>query len=165
MFTKCPAAILPLLVLMICMNSCSEKPVFSLRSSSETGITFNNKITEDSAVNPIQLEFIYNGSGVAVGDFNNDGLSDLYFTGSRVENELYLNDGNLKFRNVTRESGTGGGKYWSSAASIVDINNDSLPDIYVSNSVKKPGTERINQLYINTGNNSNGIPVFKDMAA
>jgi enediyne biosynthesis protein E4 len=165
MYTKCLAATLPLLVMVMLTSSCSNNSVFRLRNSSETGITFNNKIVEDSAVNPIHLEFIYNGSGVAVGDFNKDGLSDLYFTGSRVQNELYLNTGNLKFHNVTAESGTGGGKYWSSSASVVDINNDSLPDIFVSNSVKKPGTARLNQLYINTGNNSNGIPVFRDMAA
>ncbi|HSB92969.1 MAG TPA: VCBS repeat-containing protein, partial [Flavitalea sp.] len=165
MYTKCLATIVPLMVMVMLTASCSDKSVFRLRSSSETGITFNNKIVEDSAVNPIHLEFIYNGSGVAVGDFNRDGLPDLYFTGSRVQNELYLNTGNLKFNNVTTESGTGGGKYWSSSASVVDINNDSLPDIFVSNSVKKPGTERINQLYINTGVNGNGIPVFREMAA
>src|SRR5688572_4615415 len=135
MYTKCLAALVPLLVMVMLMSSCSNNSVFRLRNSSETGITFNNKIVEDSAVNPIHLEFIYNGSGVAVGDFNKDGLPDLYFTGSRVQNELYLNKGNLKFNNVTAESGTGGGKYWSSSASVVDINNDSLPDIFVSNSV------------------------------
>src|SRR6476620_7814154 len=98
MFNKYLTPILPLMVFVMFMSSCSDNTVFRLHSSQETGITFNNRIALDSAVNPIHLEFIYNGSGVAVGDFNRDGLSDLYFTGSRVENELYLNEGNLKFR-------------------------------------------------------------------
>ena len=146
------------------LHSCKEKKLFQAIDSSESGITFNNKIVEDSAVNPMTLEFIYNGSGVAVGDFNIDGLPDLYFTGSRVKNELYLNKGNLKFKNVTDKSGTASSDKWSSSASVVDINNDGLPDIYVSNSVKKKPQERTNQLFLNLGLDKDGEPSFKDVA-
>lgn len=163
MYTRRIAPVPALFMVALFFASCSDSSVFKLHTSGETGITFNNKIVEDSLVNPIRLEFIYNGSGVAVGDFNTDGLPDLYFTGSRVENELYLNLGDFKFKNVTAASGTGGGKYWSSSASVVDINNDGKPDIFVSNSVKKPGTERSNQLFINTGNSNDGVPLFKEM--
>jgi len=150
------------LVALLC--GCHDNRVFTLRRSSETGVTFNNEIKEDSAVNPIRLEFIYNGSGVAVGDFNVDGLPDLYFTGSQVDNQLYLNQGSLKFKNVTDASGTASKGRWSSSASVVDINNDSLPDIFVSNSVKKSGADRRNQLYINKGKDAGGNPVFMEMA-
>lgn len=146
------------------LQSCSDKKLFHAIDSSVSGITFNNKIVEDSSVNPITLEFIYNGTGIAVGDFNIDGLPDLYFTGSRVKNELYINKGNFKFKNITEKSGTASSDKWSSSASVVDINNDGLPDIYVSNSVKKKPEDRTNQLFLNLGLDKDGEPIFKDVA-
>jgi hypothetical protein len=146
-------------------SSCKNDKVFRLIDVSESGITFNNKIIEDSAINPMTLEFIYNGSGVAVGDFNTDGLPDLYFTGSRVKNELYINQGKFNFKNVTDKSGTACAEYWSSSASVVDINNDGKPDIYVSNSVAKNTKYRTNQFFLNMGLDKEGDPVFKDVAS
>lgn len=159
------------LTLLICTASLAAcnlgKPntVFVPVKPESSGITFNNLIQEDKEVNPIKLEFIYNGSGVAVGDFNRDSLPDLFFTGSRVPSELYLNQGKLKFKNITGESQINTKDKWCSSASVVDINNDGWPDLYISNSVKPSGSERKNQLFINQGNDKNGIPTFREMAA
>ena len=132
--------------------------------SSASGIFFNNKVTENDSINPIDLEFLYNGGGVAVGDFNNDGLPDLYFTASTTSNKLYLNKGNLAFEDITEKAGVTGEGRWSNAASVVDINNDGLADIYVCATIKKNPEQRRNLLYINQGLNKEGIPTFKEMA-
>src|SRR6478672_2538225 len=88
---------------------CNNKQTLFIRlSSSHTGISFNNKIVENDSINPLDLEFLYNGGGVAVGDFNNDGLPDLYFTASTVSNQLYLNEGDLKFEDITGKAGVSG---------------------------------------------------------
>ncbi|MBS1744670.1 MAG: VCBS repeat-containing protein [Bacteroidetes bacterium] len=146
--------------------SCSKPPeLFVKLSSSHTGINFNNKITENDSINPLDLEFLYNGGGVAVGDFNNDGKPDLYFTASTTSNKLYLNKGNLKFEDITETANVGGNGEWSNAASVVDINNDGREDIYVCTTVISNPLLRKNLLYINQGTNDKGIPVFKEMAA
>ncbi|MBZ5856459.1 VCBS repeat-containing protein [Flavihumibacter profundi] len=156
-----------LFILLLVQTSCSNNgdKLFRKIEAEKSGINFNNLIIEDKEVNPLNLEFIYNGSGVAIGDFNNDSLPDIYFTGSRVSNELYLNKGNLKFENVTAASHTGSAGKWGSSASVVDINNDGLLDIYVSNSVKPKGEDRKNLLFVNQGISKEGIPDFKEMAA
>ncbi|MEP6947891.1 MAG: VCBS repeat-containing protein [Ginsengibacter sp.] len=110
------------------------------------------------------MEFLYNGGGVAVGDFNNDGLPDLYFTASTTSNKLYLNKGNLAFEDITEKAGVTGEGRWSNAASVVDINNDGLADIYICATIKKNPEQRRNLLYINQGLNKDGIPTFKEMA-
>ena len=88
----------------IVFSSCKKKTLFEQIPSSESGITFNNKVTETDSINPIVLLNIYNGGGVGIGDFNNDGLQDIYFIGNLVSNRLYLNKGNLKFEDVTDRS-------------------------------------------------------------
>src|SRR4051812_3302537 len=157
------------LVILFCTVialSCNHpNTLFIKQSSSYTGINFNNRIVENDSVNPIDLEFLYNGGGVAVGDFNNDGLQDLYFTGSEVSNKLYLNKGDFKFEDVTDEAHVSGEGRWANGASVVDINNDGLPDIYECTTIKKDPAQRRNLLYINQGANKKGIPVFKEMAA
>lgn len=132
--------------------------------SSRSGIDFNNQIAENDSINPLDLEFLYNGGGVGIGDFNKDGLPDLYFTGSLVPNRLYLNKGNLTFEDVTTTAKVTGEGRWCSAASIVDINNDGLQDIYVTTTIRKDAESRKNLLYINGGADKNGVPVFKEMA-
>ncbi|MEP7317805.1 MAG: VCBS repeat-containing protein, partial [Panacibacter sp.] len=144
-----------------CNNS---DTLFVKLSSGKTGIDFVNTITENDSLNPIDMEFLYNGGGVAVGDFNKDGLPDLYFTASTATNRLYLNKGNLSFADVTAISKTEGAGEWSNAASVVDINNDGWEDIYVSASIKKNPQQRKNLLFINQGLNKENIPVFKEMA-
>src|ERR1700709_203144 len=115
----------------IVFSSCKKKTLFQQIPSSESGVTFNNKITETDSINPITLLNVYNGGGVGIGDFNNDGLQDIYFVGNQVPNRLYLNKGNMKFEDVTKEAGVGGLGGWGRGVGIVDINNDGLPDIYV----------------------------------
>jgi hypothetical protein len=150
----------------IILFACNEpNTLFVKQSSSHTGITFNNKVVENDSVNPIDLEFLYNGGGVAVGDFNNDGLPDLYFTASEVSNKLYLNKGDFKFEDVTDAAHVSGEGRWCNGVSVADINNDGLLDIYVCTTIKKNPEQRRNLLYINQGVNKNGVPVFKEMAA
>ncbi|WP_337045427.1 CRTAC1 family protein, partial [Emticicia sp. 17c] len=161
-----------LLLLMIPLFfSCSSKPdtVFSLLPSKETGIQFSNRITENDTMNIVSFEYIYNGGGVALGDFNNDNKIDVYFTGNQVANKLYLNQGTnedneLKFKDVTTEAKVDGEGRWCGGVCVVDINNDNLLDIYVSTSVKKVSGQRANLLYVNQGVGRNGIPSFKEMA-
>ncbi|MDQ2753513.1 MAG: VCBS repeat-containing protein, partial [Bacteroidota bacterium] len=150
------------LLLFSCKNKAT---LFKKLSSSHTGITFNNVIKENDSINPIDLEFLYNGGGVAVGDFNNDGLPDLYFTASTRSNKLYLNKGNLQFEDVTNKAGVSGEGMWSNGASVIDINNDGYEDIYVCTTIKQNPKERRNLLYINQGKQADGIPRFKEMAA
>jgi hypothetical protein len=147
--------------------SCGSKhpTLFRAIASDHSHIYFNNRVIENDSVNPIDLEFLYNGGGVAVGDFNRDGLMDLYFTGSEVSNKLYLNQGGLSFRDVTDIAKVSGEGRWCTGVAVVDINNDGWPDIYVCVSIKKDPAQRTNLLYVNQGPDENGIPVFKEMAA
>lgn len=138
--------------------------LFHTVSGSSSGIHFNNRIEESDSINPIDLEFLYNGGGVAVGDFNNDSLPDLYFTASTVSNKLYLNKGHLTFADVTDEAQVGGEGRWCNGASVVDINNDGRPDIYVCTTIRKNPAQRRNLLYINQGPDKNGVPVFREQA-
>ncbi len=144
-----------------CNNSNS---LFKKIDPSHSGIHFNNTIEENDSINPIDMEFLYNGGGVAVGDFNKDGLADLYFTASTSSNKLYLNKGNLSFTDITDKSGVSGEGRWCNAASVVDINQDGLDDLYICASIKKNPAERKNLLYVNQGVNKEGIPIFKESA-
>jgi ASPIC and UnbV/FG-GAP-like repeat len=148
----------------IAIVSCKSKTLFKKVDSSDTGIHFNNTITENDSINVLDMENIYNGGGVGIGDFNRDGLPDIYFTGNMVSNKLYLNKGGLKFDDITDEAGVAGEGKWARGVSVVDINNDGWPDIYISETFLKDSTKRENILYINRGLDKNGIPVFKDMA-
>lgn len=151
------------LLLQACKNETSTH-LFKKISSGHSNIDFNNKVVENDSINPLDLEFLYNGGGVAAGDFNNDGLTDLYFTASTTSNKLYLNKGGFVFNDITAQAGVTAEGRWCNAASVVDINNDGLEDIYVCTTIKKDPKERTNLLYINQGLKNN-IPVFKEMAA
>lgn len=155
-----------LLAGLLFIIGCKEKndTLFGLLPSSKTNITFNNVITENDSINPLDMEFLYNGGGVAIGDFNNDSLPDLYFTANQVSNKLYVNEGNFSFKDVTTTSGVTGEGRWSNAASVVDINNDGWEDIYVCVTINKDVKKRTNLLYINQGAQKDGIPRFKEMA-
>lgn len=155
-----------LILTAILFYSCSshKETLFKKIDSSESGIHFNNKIVENDTLNPIDVTNIYNGGGVGIGDFNNDGLQDIYFTGNTVSNKLYLNKGKMHFEDITKEAGVGGEGRWCRGVSVIDINNDGWMDIYVSVSMAKDPEKRRNLLYINQGLDKNGVPVFKEMA-
>src|SRR5438874_1688162 len=138
----------------------SNASLFKKIESSHSGITFNNAIVENDSINPLDVVNIYNGGGVGIGDFNNDGLQDIYFTGNMVANKLYLNKGNFKFEDITAKAGVDGMGRWGRGVSIVDINNDGLPDIYICNTIYKDSLRRRNILYINQGVDKEGIPHF-----
>jgi len=155
-------------VLLLCLmylTSCKQSPLFRLIPSNESGINFNNKITENDTLNPIDVTNIYNGGGVGVGDFNNDGLQDIYFTGNVVSNKLYLNKGKFKFQDITKDAGVDGAGKWCRGVAVVDINNDGWLDIYVCVSMEKDAKKRENLLYINQGAGKNGVPTFVEKAA
>ena len=153
-------------VILFVFFGCGNKQQFHFKkiSSGHSGIHFNNEIKETDSINIIDFSNVYNGGGVGVADFNNDGLQDIYFTGNLVENKLYLNKGGFKFDDITKESGTEGEEKWCRGVSIVDINSDGKPDIYVSATINPLAAKRKNILYINSGNDDRGIPHFKNMA-
>ncbi len=149
---------------VILISSCKKPTLFELVPSSQSGVHFNNKIVENDSINPLDKLNIYNGGGVGIGDFNNDGLQDIYLVGNAVPNKLYLNKGNMKFVDVTKEAGVAGLGGWGRGVAVVDINNDGLLDIYVCNTLLNDSVKRRNLLYINQGPDKNGVPHFKEMA-
>lgn len=120
--------------------------------NNETGINFANILKESPGLNIITYEYFYNGGGVGLGDFNNDGLVDIYFTGNMQTSRLYLNKGNWKFEDITTKAGVKGKKGWKTGVSIADVNGDGWLDIYVCYSGPVDKEERTNELYINNGN-------------
>lgn len=124
---------------------------FTKLPGSQTGVLFKNMLPETPELNIITYEYFFNGGGVAAGDFNNDGLIDLFFTSNIMPNKLYLNKGNWAFEDITRSSGTGGRRGWKTGASVADVNGDGLLDIYVCYSGNMDSTYRANQMLINNG--------------
>jgi ASPIC and UnbV/FG-GAP-like repeat len=148
------------------LSACNSKsPLFEKISGSHSGIQFNNQIVENDSINPLNVVNIYNGGGVGIGDFNNDGKPDIYFTGNMVPSKLYLNKGNFTFEDITEKAGVEGMGRWARGISVIDINNDGLMDIYVCNTIYQDSLRRRNILYVNQGIDKEGIPHFKDMAA
>src|SRR5690606_37454004 len=119
---------------LLCLISCEDNgTVFKQIGPSSSGVIFNIEIIENDSINSLDLVTIYNGGGVGIGDFDRNGLPDIYFAGNMVSNRLYLNMGDFIFRDVTVEAGVGAPGTWSRGVSIVDINSDGLGDIYVCN--------------------------------
>ncbi|MCJ8165873.1 VCBS repeat-containing protein [Pontibacter sp. E15-1] len=147
-------------------NPQATKPLFSLLPPTETNVSFANTIQESPYGNILAYQYFYNGGGVAVGDVNNDGLEDLYFSGNMVPNRLYLNKGNMQFEDVTAPAGVAGRpNNWKTGVAMADVNGDGLLDIYLCYSGNMPPQARANQLFVNRGAGANGIPVFVDEAA
>ncbi|WP_103069190.1 VCBS repeat-containing protein [Aquimarina sediminis] len=141
------------------------KESFTVLPSSKTGIFFLNELKENLNNNGLFYEYYYNGGGVAVADFNNDELVDIYFVHSTKANALYLNMGNMKFKNVAKTANAGGGYGFGTGVTVVDINNDGLMDIYYCKSGKiKDPDKRRNELLINKGANASGVPIFENQA-
>ncbi len=154
-----------LVILTLSVSACHEdRKLFTLLSSGQTGITFSNNIIENDSLNVLDVENIYNGGGIGIGDFNNDGLEDIYFTGNEVSNKLYLNKGEMHFEDITEAAHVNGAGRWCRGVSVVDINNDGLLDMYISASLSTDSKKRENLLYINTGIDAKGYPHFKNMA-
>ncbi len=129
----------------------NQQTFFTLLDSSQTGVIFNNRVIDQAEFNILTYRNFYNGGGVAIGDINNDGLSDLYFTANMGKNQLYLNKGSMKFENITESAGVMGAKAWSTGVTMADINADGWLDIYISNSGDVKGDNKENELYINNG--------------
>src|SRR5213594_3894480 len=144
--------------LLLLLGGCrhEEGPhLFTLLTPDRTGVTFANTITTNDSVNVQSDPYVYNGAGVAVGDIDNDGLPDLFFTGNMVSSRLYLNKGNMRFEDITERAGVKTNR-WATGATMVDINNDGYLDIYVSvsGSERSKGADRANLLFINNGDHT-----------
>ncbi len=160
---------LSMVLLFVFITACNKQKeitvkdntLFSLVNSEFTGITFKNTVKENLYFNFLNYSYIYNGTGVAVGDINNDGFEDLYFTSNQESNKLYLNQGGFKFKDITESAGVSDANGWSTGVSMIDINNDGWLDIYVCKSGSLENHDlRRNKLFLNQKDNS-----FKEVSA
>jgi enediyne biosynthesis protein E4 len=158
-------SLLHLLVLLLLFSCAKEhKTLFTNLSPAQSGIGFENTVTESPEVNILTYEYTYNGGGVAAGDFNNDGLCDLYFSGNTVSNRLYLNKGGLTFMDITVNAGVAGRNFWKTGVTTADVNGDGWLDIYVCYSGPDAAQSLSNELYINNGVTKGSEPTFTEQA-
>ncbi len=142
----------PFVILILLCFACHTKktPVPTLFSlANNTGIDFNNTVIDGQLENSFYFRNFYNGGGIAVGDINNDGMADLFFTSNQGENKLYLNKGDFKFEDISKKAGLRQDSMWSTGVMMVDINNDGWLDVYECNSGHMQSGKRKNKLYIN----------------
>lgn len=176
------SGLFPLLVLITFLAACQDKDtkvktgalkqndapaetLFNLLPAAKTNISFSNTINENPYGNILTYQYFYNGGGVAVGDLNNDGLQDIYFSGNMMPNRLYLNKGNMQFEDITAQAGVAGRpNNWKTGVTMADVNGDSLLDMYLCYSGNMPPEARANQLFINQGPDASGVPRFVDQA-
>ena len=146
-----------------CNNSSkpTEQSLFIVLKSDSTGLDFVNNLKPTTDFNLLKYMYYYNGAGVGAGDFNNDGKTDLFFAGNQNQNRLYLNEGNMHFKDVTAPAQIPVDSSWSTGVSVVDINNDGMLDLYICRVGKYKVLNGKNQLLVCTAIN-NGIPVYKD---
>lgn len=145
------------------LTSCQgqNSTLFELINSEHSGIQFNNRIVENDTLNILLEEYVFNGAGVSAADFNGDGFVDLFFTGNQVSNEFYINKGNFSFENTTMISGLSMADQWSTGSTYADVNGDGRLDLFVCTSMING--KKQNKLFINLGNDPNGVPLFEDM--
>ncbi|MEP1779757.1 VCBS repeat-containing protein [Reichenbachiella sp.] len=141
-----------------------KRSMFTQLAGNQIGLSFKNIIPESERMNSWTYEYYYNGGGVSVGDVNLDGLPDIYLTGNVTPNKLYLNLGDLKFKDITDAAGLKDTPSWTTGTAMIDINNDGILDIYVCRSGKLSEDQRRNLFYVSTGMN-NGIPQYTNMAS
>ncbi|MBU6343310.1 MAG: VCBS repeat-containing protein, partial [Bacteroidetes bacterium] len=159
---------LPLVALFVTLFSCntqhpSEFPAFELLRKDKTGLDFENVLRQSAAFNVFNYMYFFNGGGVAAGDFNNDGKIDLYFTSNMGPNRMFLNEGNMHFKDVTELAGVAGADGFTTGVSVVDINNDGMLDLYIGQLGDYQNIKGQNQLFI-CKSIVNGIPVYEDEA-
>jgi hypothetical protein len=151
------------LLFIILASSCQQDPkLFNKISSDASNITFQNRIANSSQLNILNYLYFYNGAGIAAGDFNNDGLVDLYFVANQDPDQLYLNKGNLEFENISHVINVSKDTNWTTGVTTVDINNDGLLDLYIC--LVGAFSESKNILYVNKGI-ENGRPRFENESA
>ena len=161
--------LLTLLMILInwsCQSGLEKNKRFIVLSASDCGIEFINSLHETDSLNMIRFTNFYTGGGVGIGDFNNDGLPDLVFSGNQVSSRIYLNQSSqdkIKFKDITKISGFRTNR-WCGGISVADINQDGWPDIYLCVTGSASGAERANYLFINQGNDARGVPHFKESA-
>lgn len=162
----------PVFIIALCcvyiFNGCASKETmpaaFEVLEASRTGLDFENKLTPTSHFNVFDYMYYYNGAGVGAADFNNDGKIDLFFAANQSDDKLYLNEGGLHFKDVTKEAKIAEDGGWSTGVSVVDINNDGLLDIYICRVGNFKVLKSHNQLLICQGIDKNGVPFYKDEA-
>lgn len=164
MFIACLVACMIVAMFGSCSNKRSGPLLFEVLTSEQTGIEFANKLHSTDSFNLFKYMYFYNGAGVGVGDFNNDGLQDIFFAANQEANALYLNKGNFKFQNVSKEANIPTDNAWNTGVSVVDINNDGLLDLYISRVGKFRTLNSHNLLLICRGINKNGVPQYADSA-
>ncbi len=147
-----------------CKSKPKDPPLFVTLDNTKTGLDFSNNLSYNKDFNLFKYMYFYNGGGVGAGDFNNDGKIDLFFASNQHQNKIYLNQGELHFKDVTKEAGIPDDGGWSTGISVVDINNDGLLDIYICRVGKYETLNSKNQLLICKGIDKDGVPFYKDEA-
>ncbi len=140
------------LILLFSCTDNGDNKMFTLLSSRQTGIDFKNVLKETEEFNVLKYGYLYNGGGVSIGDLNNDGLPDIYFTGNMVGSHLYINQGNLEFEEIAKDAGVFAEGLWNTGVTMADVNADGFLDIYVCRSAAPAVSKRRNLLFINNGN-------------
>jgi len=161
--------ILKLFLFVIIVCSCHNEGTskqFTLLSPKTTGINFKNLVQETEEFNVLTYGYLYNGGGVSIGDVDNDGLPDIYFTGNMVGSHLYTNQGNLEFKEIAKEAGVFAEGLWNTGTTMADVNADGWLDIYVCRSAAPDATKRKNLLFVNNGpSKDSGQVTFTESAA
>ncbi|HLZ88322.1 MAG TPA: VCBS repeat-containing protein, partial [Puia sp.] len=141
-----------------------EKTLFSLLPADRTGIHFQNRVVDTDTLNILDYLYYYNGGGVAIADFNRDGLSDVFFVSNQGANALYQNKGGMHFEDITARAGVQGKGNWKTGVTVADVNGDGWPDIYVSEVGGYKGFQGRNELFINNGPGKDGVVSFTERA-
>ena len=160
----CSIQLFLLIIFFSCSKFSKDNSVFTLIDSKTVGINYINNLSYSEEFNTYTFRSFYNGAGVGLADFNNDGNLDVFFSGNQSKNAFYLGDGQFNFTDVSDIAGITSPNSWSTGVSVLDINNDGLLDLYVCKSGKPNDVNRKNELFINIGIDENGIPRFSEQA-